>query len=194
MKLDYEPPHLLGLLWFVLRSNRMHPQNSGESELNHHPVRKSRPISAVELKQAGFKLTASTGWFAYMKCQKKKLPFSGELSLSPLFLSENRACGLINMAALESVLATNSESWDMDVYVVSSYLSLLAMLMVREDDVHQLRKSGILISSFSDAQTLDLFKCLSLHLRPGNEFFSTLDEIEWRTLAVLNFLGDHHDS
>nr|CAB3481982.1 unnamed protein product [Digitaria exilis] len=99
------------------------------------------------------------------------------------------------MAALESVLATNSESWDMDVYVVSSYLSLLAMLM---DDVHQLRKSGILISSFSDAQTLDLFKCLSLHLRPGNEFFSTLDEIEWClrnrkvSIAIRKFVSNNY--
>ncbi|KAF8775752.1 hypothetical protein HU200_004260 [Digitaria exilis] len=173
----YETPHhLLDHLWAVLRCNLMPPHNKGENELMR--PRKSRPISAVELMHAGFKLTASTaGWFAYMKCQKKKLYFTGELSLSPLILGETMACRLVNLAALESVQATNSVDWDVDGYIVSSYLFMLAMLIIGEEDVHELRKSGILISNFSDAQTLAFFKGIRQHLRAGYLFLNTVDEI-----------------
>ncbi|KAF8712744.1 hypothetical protein HU200_028512 [Digitaria exilis] len=108
MEEHYKPPHLLGHLWFVLRCNLMPPHSKGESMQYFGDVRQAGPISAVELMHAGFKLTASAGWFAYMKCRKRKLPFSGELSLSPLLLDETMACRLVNLAALESVQAASS--------------------------------------------------------------------------------------
>nr|CAB3481981.1 unnamed protein product [Digitaria exilis] len=135
-------------------------------------------IGAIELVQSGVKLTASkAGCFPDMRCQKNKF-FFGELSLSPLVLDDVMACWLVNMAALESVEATTAVTWDVDGYVVSSYLSMLAMLKDREEDVHELRKSGILTSNFSNAQTLAFFKGLSQHLRLGYNYLNTLGRIE----------------
>nr|CAB3481983.1 unnamed protein product [Digitaria exilis] len=171
MEEHYKPPHLLGHLWFVLRCNLMPPHSKGESMQYFGDVRQAGPISAVELMHAGFKLTASAGWFAYMKCRKRKLPFSGELSLSPLLLDETMACRLVNLAALESVQAASSVR-------LKFGLPTGVALMVSEEDVHELRKSGILISNFSDAQTLSFFKGLSQHLRLGYKYLNTLGEID----------------
>ncbi|CAO2189987.1 unnamed protein product [Urochloa humidicola] len=179
---NYKPPHLLGLLWFFLIRNL--PAQKRESKQVVMEIN-GLSIGAMELVQSGVKLTASAstvtaGRFADMKCQKKDMPFfSGELSLSPLFLNDTVVSWLVNMAALESAeVMTNPVSWDVDGYVVSSYLSMLAMLMDREEDVHELRRSGVLNSIFSNAQTLDFFKCLGQNLRLGHNYFNTLGEID----------------
>ncbi|TVU39563.1 hypothetical protein EJB05_12989, partial [Eragrostis curvula] len=190
------PPHLLGLLRSVLIS-RMPPQKR-ESKCDYFSQLESINIGAIELVQSGVKLTASTaGWFPEMKCRKKKF-FFGELSLSPLFLNDVMACWLVNMLALESVEATNALCWDKDGYVMSSYVSMLAMLMDREEDVHELRKSGVLSSNFSNAQTLAFFKALGQHLRLGYNYFNTLGEIYGymsrrpRRIAVYKFLYNNY--
>ncbi|CAL5004356.1 unnamed protein product [Urochloa decumbens] len=176
-----QPPHLLALLRSVLICNM--PKEKRESQLRRINIFPSLSIGAIELVQSGVKLTASastamSGGFADMKCQKKKPFFFGELSLSPLFLNDAGVSWLVNMAALESVEKASPARGDVDGYVVSSYLSMLAMLMDREEDVHELRSSGVLNSIFSNAQTLAFFKCLGQHLCPGYNYFNTLDEID----------------
>lgn len=132
--------------------------------------------SAVDLAQIGVKVTASTaGWFPDMKVQKK--PVFGELSLSPMFINDVIACYLVNLAALEAADASSASSYGSDGYVVSSYLSVLAMLMDSEEDVHELRRRGVLLSHFSNAQTLAFFKGIGQHLRLGYNYFITMGDI-----------------
>ncbi|CAO2168350.1 unnamed protein product [Urochloa humidicola] len=175
-----QPPHLLGYLRLLLIRNM--PQQKRESEFTEGITRSpTLSIGAIELVQSGVKLTTAgasmAGCFADMDCKRKLLLF-GKLSLSPLVLDDTMLYWLVNMAALESAAATAAGSRDKDGYVVSSYLSMLAMLMDREEDVHELRRSGVLTSIFSNTQTLAVFKGFSQHLRPGYNYFNTLWQIE----------------
>ncbi|KAL6857190.1 hypothetical protein ACP4OV_018572 [Aristida adscensionis] len=170
---SYRPPHLLGLLRSTLIQS-MPP----EKQKSIWQCSRSMSSSAVDLAQIGFMLTSSkVRWFADVNVRKKPFLF-GELSLSPLFLNDVVACYLVNMAALEAAEANTASSFDSDGYVVSSYLSVLAMLMDREEDVHELRARGVLCSHFSNTQTLAFFKGLGQHLRLGYNYFSVVQEIE----------------
>lgn len=74
--------------------------------------------------------------------------------------------------------ATTASSFEMDGFVVSSYLSVLGMLMDREEDVQELRRRGILCGHFSNAQTLSFSKVLVQHLRLGFNYFTIVQGIE----------------
>ncbi|CAN6208136.1 unnamed protein product [Urochloa humidicola] len=165
--ISYKPAHLLGLLRFSqLQSmpGEVRSYQAGSSSL--------LSSSAVELAQIGVKLTASTAaWLGDMSLRKRLV--LGELSLSPLFLNDVTACWLVNMAALEACAA-----WDLDGFVVSSYLSVVALLMDRKEDVHELRSKGVLRSLFSNTQTLAFFKDLGRHLRLGGRYIVVLEQIE----------------
>uniref|UniRef100_A0A0E0QDR3 Uncharacterized protein n=1 Tax=Oryza rufipogon TaxID=4529 RepID=A0A0E0QDR3_ORYRU len=85
----------------------------------------------------------------------------------------------VNLTA--STAATSSGAAASYVYgdfVVSSYLSALAMLMDREEDVQQLRGHRVVLSTFSNTQTLDLFKRIGQHLSLGSRYFVVLEQIE----------------
>jgi len=170
------PPHLLGLLRSTLIQG-MTPEKQKSIWQCSSDV-SSMSSSAVDLAQIGFALTGSKArWFAdNIDVQKK--PLFGELSLSPMFLNDVAACHLVNMAALEAAEAANVPSMESDGYVVSSYLSVLAMLMDREEDVHELRAKGVICSHFSNKQTLAFFKGIGQHLRLGNNYFTIVQEIE----------------
>ncbi|XP_039811693.1 UPF0481 protein At3g47200-like [Panicum virgatum] len=189
-------PHLLSLLRFAM-IRRMPPQKR-ESSLKP-PSSSSLMISAVALAEKGIKLAVNTTklFAADMSVQKK--PFSCELSLSPLFLNDVNACWLVNLVALEAIEATTASRINKDGYVVSSYLSLLAMLLNKEEDVHKLQRRSVLSTNFSNADTLAFFKGLSKHLRLGYNYFNTLNGIEdymrqralW--VAVHKFFYNHGD-
>lgn len=165
--ISYKPAHLLGLLRFSQLQSM--PSDEREYQAGSSSLLSS---SAVELAQIGVKLTASTAtWLGDMRLRKNLV--LGELSLSPLFLNDVTACWLVNMAALEACTA-----WDSDGFVVSSYLSVVAMLMDRKEDVHELRSKGVLRSLFSNTQTLAFFKGLSQHLRLGGRYVVVLEQIE----------------
>ncbi|CAL4996634.1 unnamed protein product [Urochloa decumbens] len=191
---DSKPPHLLGLVRSSMISGM--PRQKTSVSISGPSSLLSR--SAVDLAQIGVKLAASRAhWFADMKVRKK--PICGELSVSSLSLDDFGACCLVNMAALEMAETLDASSAaQTDAYVVSSYLSLLAMLMDREEDVHELRMRGVLRSSFSNAQTLAFFKELSQHLRPGYNYYRTLAEIgnymsqRWAWIAVHKFVYNYH--
>ncbi|CAL5004364.1 unnamed protein product [Urochloa decumbens] len=172
------PMHLLGLLRFSLIC-RM-PLEKRESKFTFGA---STPLTttcrtAFELAQVGIKLAANKArWFADMNCVKKPVVF-GELSLSPLYLTDVTTCWLVNMAALESVELSAAQSFDKDGYVISSYLSTLAMLMDREEDVQELRRSDVVKTNFTNTETLAFFKGIGKHLRQGINYFNTLAEID----------------
>jgi hypothetical protein len=122
----YRPPqpHILGLLRYY-HINSMSTEDISY-ELTSCPV----ASSAIELAEMGIHLIASnhkTGFFADMSIQKRRI--FGELSLKPLFLNDITACWFVNMAAFEACTSTRYPN---DGFVISSYLSLLAMLMVMD--------------------------------------------------------------
>ncbi|KAL6861753.1 hypothetical protein ACP4OV_017453 [Aristida adscensionis] len=166
----YKPAHLIDLLRF----SQIHSMPR-RSEFPYSPVMSSPQSSrAVELKQIGIKLAPSTAaWFWDMKLRRNAL--DGVLSLSPLFLSDTTACILVNLAALE---ASTDMSWDRDGLLVSSYLSVLAMLIHRKEDMLELRDRGVLCSRFSETQTLAFFKGLDRRLPVGQRYVLVLEEIE----------------
>ncbi|CAL5008833.1 unnamed protein product [Urochloa decumbens] len=165
---DSKPPHLLGLLRSYMISGM--PRQKTSVNISGPSSLLSR--SAVDLAQIGVKLTASTAhWFADMKVQRQLL--CGDLSLSSLSLGDFAACCLVNMAALETAESFDASSSEPDAFVVSSYLSLLTMLMDREEDVHELRMRGVLRSTFSNAQTLAFFKELGQYLQHGYDYRNT---------------------
>ncbi|CAD6342283.1 unnamed protein product [Miscanthus lutarioriparius] len=163
------PPHLLGLLRFTQVGCM--PDN----KKNYTGVSSSWSSSAVELAEMGVVLTPRTEvWFGDMSLRRRCL--YGELSLSPVFLSDVTACWLVNMAALEA--STAGAARDTDGFVVSSYLSVLAMLMDRKEDVHELRRRGLVHGALSNKQALGFFKGLGQHLRFGRRYFTALEEID----------------
>ncbi|XBI38701.1 hypothetical protein VPH35_123643 [Triticum aestivum] len=158
----YRPPHLLGFLRYYLIDNM--PPAYPDHEFVRHLALAS---SAIELAEIGVQLTASNKRWFDMSIRKGYLV--GELSLTQLFLNDYTACWLVNMAALE---ACTSSGWPSDGHTISSYISLLAMLMDKEEDVHELRAKSIF------SQMLDLFKGLACHLRLGGRYFDILKKID----------------
>ncbi|WVZ95449.1 hypothetical protein U9M48_041212 [Paspalum notatum var. saurae] len=162
---DYRPPHLLGLL--------------------HH---------YKTLNEMGIKLTASkTTKFIDMGVKKKLL--SCEISFPPLLLDEMRSCWLINMAAFEVCIGAGTGARDdIGPAVVCSYLALLAMLMDREEDVHELRAKRLVQGELTNKETLDFFKNLIKHISGGTHYLRILEEIEdykckrWMWIKVHSFV------
>ncbi|KAJ1267027.1 hypothetical protein BS78_07G025400 [Paspalum vaginatum] len=173
---QYKPPHLLGLLWFTLVGSM--PADMA----NYKGFPRSLSSSAVELAEIGVMLTPSKEeWFGDMRVERCSL--YGELLLSPVFLSDVTACWLVNLAALEaSTSGARKESKDSssssDGFLVSSYLSVLAMLMDRKEDVHELRRRRLLHGALSNKQALTFFKGLGQHLRLGGRYANILEEID----------------
>ncbi|KAF8672464.1 hypothetical protein HU200_049677 [Digitaria exilis] len=168
-KNKYKPPHLLGLLRYT-KVGCMPAR-----EKNYRGISSSLSSSAVELAEIGVAVTPSSKvWHRLF----------AELSLSPLFLSEVTACWLVNMAALEASTSgarsamEEEEEEASDDFVVSSYLSVLAMLMDRKEDVHELRRRRVLHGALSNKEALGFFKGLGQHLRFGSRYYATLEGID----------------
>lgn len=106
----------------------------------------------------------------------RRCRLASELLLSPVFLSEVTACWLVNMAALEA--STAGARRESNGFVVSSYLSVLAMLMDRKEDVHELRRRRLLHGALSNKKALGFFKGLGQNLRFGGRYFAALEEID----------------
>ncbi|PUZ49938.1 hypothetical protein GQ55_6G019500 [Panicum hallii var. hallii] len=166
---QYKPPHLLGFLRFTQVGSMP------EDMVTYTAFPRSLSSSAVELAEIGVVPTPSTEpWFGDVRVRRCHLV--GELLLSPVFLSEVTACWLVNMAALEA--STAGASRESDGFVVSSYLSVLAMLVDRKEDVHELRRRRLLHGALSNKQALGFFKGLGQHLRFGGRYFAALEEID----------------
>lgn len=160
---EHEPTHILGLFQYrqVSGSARGHHHNAGLTTLS------SIFSSAMELAEIGVRLTSSKMTkFGEMSMKKGRF-LHGELSLAPVFLNELTACWLINMAAYEACVGATQA----DNYAVSSYISLVALLIDREGDVKELRAKSIVHSTFSDDQALGFFKLLSSRLRIGRRYY-----------------------
>ncbi|KAJ1277054.1 hypothetical protein BS78_05G264500 [Paspalum vaginatum] len=141
---EYQPPHLLALL-------RHHTVGKSHSHMKmmkrpgEKDSKRSISVSAMELAEIGIRLTAnkSTTELSHMGLQHDGT-FFAELSMAPLSLDHHRASYLVNMAALELCMAEIHQDEPEEDSAVCSYLRLLAMLVYREEDVHELRARGVL--------------------------------------------------
>jgi hypothetical protein len=145
--------------------------------------------SAIELAEIGIKLTTSkTAEFKDIGITEGLLIC--KLFLPSLRLNENTASWLLNMVAFETCTALEDSD-----YTVSSYLSLFAMFMDREKDVHELRAKRLIHGEFTDKQTLDFFKGRhASNMRPGYKFYAILRRVEgykqscWMWIAIHRFV------
>uniref|UniRef100_A0A8R7V8E7 Uncharacterized protein n=1 Tax=Triticum urartu TaxID=4572 RepID=A0A8R7V8E7_TRIUA len=162
----YKPPHLLGLLRYSQLGNM-----TNIDLVNNCTCQSSS--SAIELAEIGIKLTASskTG-LADMSVQRGCL--FGQLSLTALFVNNFTACWLVNMASYEACVSTTYPS---DGFIISSCISFLAMLMDKEEDMHELRAKHIVRSFFSNTGLLVFFKGLATHLRLRRHYFVITSKI-----------------
>ncbi|CAL5057299.1 unnamed protein product [Urochloa decumbens] len=176
----YKPPHLLGLLRSTLVGCMPH-----QVMLNfrYHGSTTTGSVqslmSATYLNEIGVILTPSTEpRFGDMSFGR--LPVNARLFLSPVFLNHVTACCLVNMAALEAMMSTEEEASNESAggSVVTSYLSVLTMLMDGMEDVQELRRKGLLQGPMSDMQALVFFKALRRHLRFGVRHMLILEEIQ----------------
>ncbi|CAL4983274.1 unnamed protein product [Urochloa decumbens] len=148
---DPPPPHLLGLFY----RRQVDPARTQSLRV---PRLSSHTSTAVELAEMGVKLAASrSNKFGDMAMAKRRRRgVSGELSLAPVALNDVTACWLVNMAAYEACLGAALP----DNFAVSSYISVVALLVNREQDVQELRARGIVSSTLSDMDTLHFFKTI----------------------------------
>ncbi|WVZ91720.1 hypothetical protein U9M48_037853 [Paspalum notatum var. saurae] len=88
---------------------------------------------------------------------RRKGLFFCELFLAPLVMDDTKACYLLNMMAFETTQRARYYKNSTSI----SYVLIIAMLMNREEDVHELRARRILHGQFSDQRTLGFIKDLS---------------------------------
>jgi len=157
---SYDPPHLLGLLRHHIVGSRT--KTSWKPKDKDQFKSLSFSVSAIELAKIGITLTVNeTGKLIDMGLDDRS--FSAELSLAPLSLNYARASRLVNMAALEICCLTPTTLTDnIEESAVCSHLLLLSMLAQKEDDVHELRRHGVLEggAGLTNKQVLDFFTCL----------------------------------
>ncbi|XP_048552870.1 uncharacterized protein LOC125533159 [Triticum urartu] len=184
---DYRPGHLLALLRFHMKGDMTRQVDM----LVNTPNQISVSFNAIGLEEIGIKLKVSDGnMFADMRINKRSLLPGRKLVLPPMLLGNVSVTCLVNMAALE--VCTGISFVDNNT-VVCSYVGILAMLMHREDDVHQLRAMHLVQGELTDRETLDLFTSLGKHLPSGERYVSILESIEeyklgnWLWIAVHRF-------
>ncbi|KAJ1277058.1 hypothetical protein BS78_05G264800 [Paspalum vaginatum] len=171
----YEPPHLLGLFRYYL-------VGASSTEPRSLPPTKSISfsVSAMELAEMGITLTANKKATELIQMGlKNKGTLFPELSLLPLSLNRSRASWLINMAALELCTTSDFYAAEDQESAVCSYLLLLAMLVDREEDVHELRIEHVLQGGvgLTNKEALDFFTSQQ-DLRVGSRYLRIMQEIE----------------
>ncbi|CAL5014059.1 unnamed protein product [Urochloa decumbens] len=128
--------------------------------------------SAIDLAEISIQLTQNrTAKLRDMGVGKGPFCFCNNLFLAPLVMDDLNACWLLNMVALEISLANDDST-------VRSYVLLIAMLMNREEDVHELRVKRILHGKFSDQRTLSFFKDLAELIFLTREYTLILAQVE----------------
>uniref|UniRef100_A0A0D9WJZ3 Uncharacterized protein n=1 Tax=Leersia perrieri TaxID=77586 RepID=A0A0D9WJZ3_9ORYZ len=170
---SYTPAHLLGLLRYYQCGSI--PIGRRALDLPEGVTSLPQSSSAIELAEIGIQLVANdTSQLKDMGIFEGAPRLFGGLFLAPLVIDDLKACWLVNMVALEASITTGLGDED----TVSSYVLLLAMLMNREDDVHELRAKGLVRGGFSDKETLEFFKNLVKQLFVGLDYFRILAELE----------------
>ncbi|TVU16654.1 hypothetical protein EJB05_40229, partial [Eragrostis curvula] len=170
--LDDEPPHLLGLLRDSIVGRKDIRQPTG--------LRNECSLSINKFAEVGITLAANETNDLVDMGVRKNGPLFLHLYLAPLSLDERTTNMLVNMAALELCMTLNflDARAQGPESAVCSYLQFLAMLVHREEDVHELRTKEILRGAgFTDKQAFDFFSGLH-ELRVGPLYANTIGQIE----------------
>ncbi|KAJ1274315.1 hypothetical protein BS78_05G052900 [Paspalum vaginatum] len=157
----YQPPHLLALLRYYIVGTRRYPAADGDvGKLKSLSI----SVGAIELAEIGIALKADDDAEApeLVNIRLTKGILFAELSLAPLSLNYSRANRLVNMAAFELCTTPSFMDAQPEDSAVCSYLLLLSMLVNRVEDVHELRKQGVLQGGggLTDKQALAFFTSL----------------------------------
>ncbi|KAJ1254546.1 hypothetical protein BS78_K034400 [Paspalum vaginatum] len=179
----YQAPHLLGLLRYCTVGRRRGHEEETRNTQAQKPNNRSVSISAMELAESGITLTPNKNNTTATELSRMGLHQDGtlfaELSLAPLSLDHNRASYLVNMAALELCTVRSFSNAPDEASAVCSYILVLAMLVNREEDVHELRARGLLLGGggLTDQQALSFFTSLQ-GLRRGRCYLRIMRDIE----------------
>ncbi|KAG2556108.1 uncharacterized protein LOC120684519 [Panicum virgatum] len=188
---DYKPSHLLCLIRFFEAAGNICTGVSSNRSSAARLSGKAVPIytSAAELAELGIDLEASRRrQFSAMAMEKGPSLFA-KLFLAPLNLDATIYCWLVNMAAFEMWTETAWEDCS-----VNSYLSVLSLLMHREEDVRELRVKRIVHGTSSDRQALEFFKDLAPGVSEGNAYWRLIGSLEeyrqkrWLWIAIYRFV------
>ncbi|EMS57543.1 hypothetical protein TRIUR3_26357 [Triticum urartu] len=165
---DYGPIHLLDLLW----KRHVGPAASlmtVDTYLTYKQLEVATLTSATELAEAGVDICpSSTTRFADISFGRRWQLF-GRLSLPPFILDHTNVALLLNMLTFELFYWDN----DHNRSNVAAYFGMLSALMIREEDVRQLRRKGIVVTTLSDKEVIKLFNKLGAHTNGRNAQAST---------------------
>ncbi|KAL6660969.1 hypothetical protein ACP70R_000353 [Stipagrostis hirtigluma subsp. patula] len=163
----YKPSHLLCLLYLCNVGNKQ------VGELPRSANALSLSTGAAELAEMGMKLKqCKTRKVSDMNIEKGL--FFGKLYLMPLSLDSSNACWLVNMAAFEMCTAASFKNEN----YLNAYLSIVAVLMDKEEDVGELNARRIVSSSMDNGQTFEFFKDLVQNLMPGQAYYRLIHALE----------------
>lgn len=80
-----------------------------------------------------------------------------------------------------------------DNFAVSSYVSVVSLLVNRPEDVQELRTKGLVFSDFDDEDTLDFFKKLAPEINVGDRYYQIFERLQeyrrerWLWITVHKF-------
>ncbi|KAJ1277020.1 hypothetical protein BS78_05G262100 [Paspalum vaginatum] len=145
--------------------------------------KRSHSVSAIELAEIGIEPTPNDTTthpeLMDMRLDKDAGTLTAKLYLPPLSLNIDRASYLVNMAALELCTVESFSDAPPQDTAVCSYLRLLAVMVSRVEDVHELRERGVLHGGggLTNEDTLKFFTSLQ-SLRLGSRYTSIMEAIE----------------
>ncbi|KAF6992842.1 hypothetical protein CFC21_009798 [Triticum aestivum] len=171
----YEPPHLLGLVWFYIVGEN----KKGEMPIGDQPM--SLSMSVAELLDVGITLVPKTETEAGLVDMglERKHHFFGVLSVPPLCLTDANATWLVNMAAFELCRTSDFDEIDDGNSAVCSYLQLFVMLLDKKQHVHDLRERGVIQGGgLTSSETLLFFICIGKNMRVGRNYLKIMVKVE----------------
>ncbi|CAN6374447.1 unnamed protein product [Urochloa humidicola] len=161
---DYKPIHLLDLLYKQQVGEASRSLTLGDLSKYRQPV--ISLTSASELEEAGVQIRPSpTPRFADVHFQRRWLVFR-RLLLPPLLLDANTVPIIFNMMAFE--LLHKQELLGRSHMGVC--IAMLSRLISTEEDVRQLRRKGLIITTLSDKDVMELIKKMEPHIQGASVF------------------------
>ncbi|XP_044953539.1 UPF0481 protein At3g47200-like [Hordeum vulgare subsp. vulgare] len=172
---QYEPPHLLGLVWFyIVAKHKKEDLPSGDWPMSYS-------MTVAELADIGitFKPKKETEVGLVGMGLEKKPPIFRAISVQPLCLTNTNATWLINMAAFELCSTPDFENSYDENSDVCSYLQLFGMLLDQKKHVHDLREKDVIQGGgLTSKDTLEFFTLIGKNMRIGRSYLRLIKEIE----------------